>query len=172
MDCIHNFTGNRNRMLSSVLQGRGNEDVKKNNMLEILICLFCIVFLFYIMVILPILMLFCDTPIMAHAEDNPYGTPFQAESTAYCHGEITASGNPVREGIVAARKEWIGQTAILYVDDAGKIGELIGIYEILDTGGDERIKNGDCIDIYMQDRNKCLEWGRKKIWVQIVDAKG
>jgi 3D (Asp-Asp-Asp) domain-containing protein len=128
---------------------------------------------FYITVIFPLLVIYVsDNPIVARAEDNPYGTPFKIESTAYCYGEITASGQAVREGIAAGRKEWMGLTAILYTDDNGKVGDIIGIYEILDTGGDERIKNGTCIDIYMLDYDDCREWGRKNVWIQIVDAKG
>ncbi|WMC91223.1 hypothetical protein [Kineothrix sp. MB12-C1] len=130
------------------------------------------ILLFIITVILPILCVIYDKPLVARAEDNPYGTPFQIESTAYCYGEITASGQAVREGIAAGRKEWIGLTAIVYTDDSGEVGELIGIYEILDTGGDERIQDGRCIDIYIPDYKEAISYGRKTVWMQLVDAKG
>lgn len=131
--------------------------------------------IFLIVPVLIMLLLSClsgNTIFLCAAEDNPYGTPCRIESTAYCHGEVTASGHKVRECIAAGRREWIGQTAILYADDNGSIGELIGIYEVLDTGGDERIKDGSCIDIYMSDYAAAKEYGRRDVWVQIVDAKG
>lgn len=130
------------------------------------------ILLFIITVVLPILCIIYDKPLVARAEDNPYGSPFKIESTAYCYGEITASGQAVREGIAAGRKDWIGLTAIVYTDDNGEVGELLGIYEILDTGGDYRIKEGKCIDIYMMDKQDCIEWGRRNVWIQLVDAKG
>ncbi|WP_342756782.1 hypothetical protein [Kineothrix sedimenti] len=145
--------------------------MKKNNR-ETAFWISMMILLFIITVVLPILCVIYDKPLTAHAEDNPYGAPFKIESTAYCYGEITASGQAVREGIAAGRKEWIGLTAILYKDDNGKVGDFIGIYEILDTGGDERIKSGTCIDIYMPDYDDCREWGRKNVWVQLVDAVG
>lgn len=131
--------------------------------------------IFLIVPMLIMLLLAClsgNTIFLCAAEDNPYGTPCRIESTAYCHGEVTASGHKVREGIAAGRREWIGQTAIVYADDNGSIGELIGIYEVLDTGGDARIQNGECIDIYMPDYAAAKEYGRRDVWVQIVDAKG
>lgn len=121
--------------------------------------------------LLVLLCMLCGSPVRA-SEDTTCTAPLQMECTAYCYGEITASGQPVREGIAAAKKEWIGLTAILYEDEEGSIGDIIGIYELLDTGGDERIKAGECIDLYIPDKEACLEWGRRKVWVQLVDACG
>lgn len=98
--------------------------------------------------------------------------PFCIESTAYWEGKVTASGAKVREGICAGRKEWRGLTCIIYADDGGEKGEYIGIYEILDTGSDSRLKDGTCIDLYMENEDDCWEWGRRKVWIQLVDAKG
>lgn len=94
------------------------------------------------------------------------------EATAYCYGTTTASGKPVREGYAAMAKGYIGKTAIVYEDFDGKPGDLIGIYEIEDTGGDERIKEGRCIDIYIPDYDSCIEFGRQNVIVFIIDAKG
>ena len=99
--------------------------------------------------------------------------PFLIESTAYCYGETTADGSKVHPGIVAARKEWLGLTAILYkVKPDGSIGEIIGLYEIKDTGGDYRIKNGTCIDIYIPDEDACIEYGRQQVYIQLIAAEG
>lgn len=106
--------------------------------------------------------------------NNRYPTePFRAESTAYCYGEITKDGSRVRPGIAAAKEEWLGLTAILYeVNPDGSIGAVKGIYEIKDTGGDYRIQNGTCIDIYIPDEEQAKEYGRQQVYVQLVDAQG
>lgn len=98
--------------------------------------------------------------------------PFTIESTAYCYGKYTKDGSKVREGIISAKEEWIGKGAIIYEDNNGKPGDVIGIYEIKDTGGDYRIKNGSCIDIYLPSESACKRWGRRNVFIQIVDAKG
>lgn len=108
----------------------------------------------------------------AAAAEEADGTLFQIESTAYYEGEVTASGQKVRKGICAGRKEWLGLTCIIYADDNGEPGDYIGIYEMLDTGSDSRIREGKCIDIYMPEKETCLEWGRRKVWVQLVEADG
>lgn len=110
--------------------------------------------------------------------------PFKIYTTAYYYGEITASGYPVREGIAAGKKEWMGLTAIIYkYDPDGSIGEVLGIYEILDTGfggdadgdGIGSIQEGKVIDIYFPTLDGCKEWMKAtngKVYIQLVDAKG
>ena len=61
-----------------------------------------------------------------------------------CPGRITASGDEVREGIIAASKEHMGQRAEVYLKD----GRLLGLYECLDTGGNPGIQNGHVIDVW------------------------
>ena len=61
-----------------------------------------------------------------------------------CPGTITASGEPVREGIIAASKEHMGQRAEVYLKD----GRLLGLYQCLDTGGNPGIQNGHVIDVW------------------------
>lgn len=115
----------------------------------------------------------CQWTSPARAEESYPEDPFLIESTAYCHGEITADGSRVREGIAAAKKEWMGLTAILYeVQEDGTIGPLIGFYEIKDTGGDYRIKDGTCIDIYMPEEEECIRYGRQQVYIQLVYAVG
>lgn len=106
-------------------------------------------------------------PLQSNAEEV-YREPVRMEATAYDYGKLTAAGVPVREGICAGKREWIGKTAVIYNNQM----ELIGIYEILDTGGDERIRNGTCLDIYIPDEQRCKEWGRQTVYVQILEAAG
>lgn len=61
-----------------------------------------------------------------------------------CKGRITASGEPIREGIIAASADRLGQRAEVYLQD----GTLLGLYECLDTGGNPDIKSGHVIDVW------------------------
>ena len=103
-------------------------------------------------------------------EYEPYSDAIRLdiEATAYCYGTTTASGKQVREGIAAMAKEYMGKTAIVYSEDF----ELIGIYEVEDTGGDDRIKNGQCIDIYIPSHEEAIQFGRQNVIVYLLDAKG
>jgi len=101
-------------------------------------------------------------------EPYPDAIRLDIEATAYCYGETTASGKRVREGMAAMAKEYMGKTAIVYTPDF----ELIGIYEVEDTGGDYRIKNGQCIDSFMKDYESAITFGRQDVIVYLMDAKG
>ena len=95
------------------------------------------------------------------------------EATAYCYGTTTYSGKAVREGMAAMSKRYLGMTAIVYeADENGNPLDYIGTYEIEDTGGDERIKNGNCIDIFMSSREECINFGRRNVVVYLIEAKG
>lgn len=61
-----------------------------------------------------------------------------------CKGRITASGEEVREGIIAASKDHMGDYAEVYLMD----GTLLGLYQCLDTGGNPGIQNGHVIDVW------------------------
>lgn len=91
--------------------------------------------------------------------------PTKIRCTCYTstEGSVTASGESVREGIVAGKREWLGKLAVLYDMDMN----FIGIYEFKDTGagidtdGDgkgDSIKNGKSIDIYRDTLSGCKEW--------------
>lgn len=108
-------------------------------------------------------------------EFNPYPDAIEKhiEATAYCYGEITCTGKKVREGYAAMSKRYLGMTAVVYeADENGEARDYIGTYEIEDTGGDERIRNGNCIDIYIPDYDKAVEFGRKQVVVYLIKAKG
>lgn len=96
---------------------------------------------------------------------------FCVEATAYCTGTTTATGCKVRQGIIAGKPEWFGKVAAVYKCEDGKIGEFIGYYECLDTGG-EAIKNGRVIDIYNPSLDWCLQFGRQKVFITLIDGEG
>ena len=112
------------------------------------------------------------------------GEPFKMYTTAYHHGDITASGVPVRRGICAVKREWMGLTAIVYeYKPDGSMGDMIGIWECLDTGfggdadgdGVGSIEAGKVIDMYFPTLEECQEWMKQtggKVYVQLVDAEG
>lgn len=108
-------------------------------------------------------------------EMNPYPDAIEKhiEATAYCYGTTTCTGKKVREGYAAMSKRYLGMTAVVYeADDNGEPLDYIGIYEIEDTGGDERIKNGNCIDIFMNSYEEAIQFGRKQVVVYLIEAKG
>lgn len=116
-------------------------------------------------------------------EPNPY-EPFIVECSAYCYnGRCTASGKPTIEGVtIAGKREWLGRTAVLYeINDDGGIGEFIGYREFTDTGygkdstlypGYGTIQTGECVDLYFDGRQTALEWGRRKIYIQVINGCG
>lgn len=120
---------------------------------------------------------------VAEAQPNPY-EPFIVECSAYCYnGRCTATGKPTIEGVtIAGKKEWLGRTAVLYeVNDDGGIGEFIGYREFTDTGygkdstlypGYGTIQTGECVDLYFDDEQRALEWGRRKIYIQVINGCG
>lgn len=132
----------------------------------------------HLFVILAIVFLF---PFNANAKEPD--DPFKINTTAYCCGTTTCTGVPVREGICAVKKEWIGKTALIYANNDGEIGELLGIYECLDTGfgadsdgdGIGSIQEGKLIDVYFPTYEQCKEWMKLtggKVFVQLVDVEG
>ncbi len=102
--------------------------------------------------------------------------PFVVECTAYCDEGFTASGKPTVEGqTIAGAREWLGCMAVLYkVDEDGGIGEYIGTYQFTDTGYgiDGDILRGETVDIFMEDEDACWEWGRRNVYVQVIDGEG
>ncbi len=110
--------------------------------------------------------------------------PVLIESTAYYnkYNQPCKDGSwPVAGLTIAGRKEWLGKTCLVYeTEEDGSIGSLLGIYEFRDTGfgndldqdGIGSIEAGTCIDIYMDTYEECMNWGRRMVWIQIIDAKG
>jgi len=120
------------------------------------------------------------------ASQNPYGEPFQIRATCYTWtGNKCANGRyPVQGLTVAGKDEWLGKTAIIYsVTEDGTIGELIGIYEFMDTGYGMDVSDSDkgtielgkSIDVYQDTLSECWDWISEYgdyVYIQIVDAKG
>lgn len=98
----------------------------------------------------------------------------------YPPGSITASGSEVREGIVAAKREWMDALVILYDTDMN----FIGYFEVKDTGfgidkdgdGIGSIQEGTSIDVFRSSQSRCKEWVNMYgdyCYVQVIpDAEG
>lgn len=91
--------------------------------------------------------------------------PTKIRCTCYTakEGSVTASGEEVREGIIAGKRAWMGKKAILYDMNL----KIIGIYEFKDTGagidtdGDgkgDSIKIGKSVDVYRNTLTRCNDW--------------
>ncbi len=89
--------------------------------------------------------------------------------TGYCDYGYTKSGEYVREGIIAGKKEWLGRTCNLYrVNEDKSIGELIGSYEFLDTGYGIKTKTangvqgslklGKSVDVWHPTEESIWDW--------------
>ena len=98
----------------------------------------------------------------------------------YPEGIITASGSEVREGIIAAKKEWMDALIVLYDMDMN----FIGYFEVKDTGfgidkdgdGVGSIQEGTSLDVFRSSLERCYDWIERYgdyCYVQIItDAEG
>lgn len=115
--------------------------------------------------------------MIAHAAEIEEVAPVQPEykkmqATAYCLTGKRCDGGAVRRGIASAAPEYYGMAAAVYINDDGKPGEFLGWYEILDTGGNEGIRNGSVLDIWMPTYEECIQFGRKDVLVVFVEGVG
>lgn len=109
-------------------------------------------------------------------------------STAYydAYNQDSASGRPLYAGhSVAGMEEWLGRSVNVYgVNADGSVGEFLGTYTFDDTGYGRStgygvskvldgvnigtIENGTCIDIYMDTRDECMDYGERDIYIQFI----
>ncbi len=110
--------------------------------------------------------------------------------TCYTHtGNPCRNGKMPREGICAYQEQYLGWLAIVYADNNGKPGEIIGYYEIYDTGyGSETdvinpktgknygsLEIGTSIDIFQESLGDCydfIETYGDSCFIQLVYAEG
>ena len=102
----------------------------------------------------------------AHTETT--GTYIRMKATAYCLNGTTATQTKTRPGICAGKREWFGKYAVVYADNNGEIGDLIGVYRVEDTGG-ESIRSGRVLDIWMPTEEECFQFGRRDVHVFILE---
>ena len=126
-------------------------------------------------------------PILAEAKEPELK---RVDMTCYTHtGNPCRNGKMPREGICAYQEQYLGWLAIVYEDNNGKPGEIIGYYEIYDTGyGIETdvinpktgenygsLELGTSIDIFQESLEECYEFIEEHgdtAFIQIVYAEG
>ena len=126
-------------------------------------------------------------PILAEAKEPELK---HVKMTCYTHtGNPCRNGKMPRKGICAYQEQYIGWLAIVYEDNNGKPGEIIGYYEIYDTGyGSETdvvnpytdenygsLELGTSIDIFQDSLEECykfIEEHGDTAFIQIVYAEG
>jgi 3D (Asp-Asp-Asp) domain-containing protein len=99
------------------------------------------------------------TPLGAMAP----GERLRYVATAYCKGQITASGVKVRAGIAAGDPALLPQGSVIAVD--GVPDKLKGIYTVLDTG--PKIK-GRRLDLYMWSCHEALDFGKRPVEITVL----
>lgn len=87
------------------------------------------------------------------------GTHMVVESTSYCQGSVTATGTKARWGVIAVDPNIIPFGTKVYIPQFDKV------FIAEDTGG--AIK-GNKIDIFMEDSNDAINWGRRNIDIYIL----
>lgn len=97
-------------------------------------------------------------------------------ATAYAPtGNLTYTETVPRFGVAAGKKDWLGKTAIVWFDDgdgAIKPENYYSTFVFEDLGGSKAIRNGYVIDIFMESEETAIQFGSKKVIVQIVESEG
>src|SRR5262245_1873130 len=86
-------------------------------------------------------------------------------ATAYCTGTTTATGSPVKAGVVAADPRLLTLGSVISV--GGLDERHNGTYTVLDTG--PKI-TGRRIDIYIRDCREAVRFGRRDALVTVLKA--
>lgn len=105
----------------------------------------------------------------------------KAHATAYCQSGTMASGQQTRDGVCAGMRDYLGCVIVVYqrLPD-GSIGDYLGMWECLDTGGTDGLKNGTVVDIWQQDLESCQKFMdlvyedgcQGKVYIQVIEGKG
>jgi 3D (Asp-Asp-Asp) domain-containing protein len=97
----------------------------------------------------------------ASAVPSP-GAKLRFTATAYCKGEITASGVRPRTGVAAADPTLLPVGSVIQVVD---VPPYTGIYTIMDTGP---MVLGRHIDVYMWSCTEAVKFGRRSVEVMVL----
>jgi 3D (Asp-Asp-Asp) domain-containing protein len=85
-------------------------------------------------------------------------------ATAYSLKGLTASGERVRPGVIAADPRVLPLGTVVHI----RAGRYTGNYTVLDTGG--RIK-GRKVDIYMPTYKEAKKFGRQRVKIRVISRK-
>ncbi|HEY7914839.1 MAG TPA: 3D domain-containing protein [Blastocatellia bacterium] len=102
-----------------------------------------------------------DTNKGVRATDYGDSELLDFHATAYCLKGITASGAPVRPGIIAADPRVLPLGTVVHI----RAGKYTGTYTVLDTGS--RIK-GRVVDVYVPNYRAAKEFGRRQVKIKVI----
>lgn len=86
-------------------------------------------------------------------------------ATAYCKGQTTASGVPVRAGIAAADPRVLPLGSIIRIGGEAVNEKYHGVYSVLDTGP---LIKGRRLDLYIWSCYEALDFGRRGVEVTVL----
>ncbi len=97
------------------------------------------------------------------------------KATAYCYnsGQTATQTIPMEGRTLAGKREWFGKTAYIWEDKGNGIEpeNFIGCFQVEDTGS-EPIRNGYVVDVFIEDYDRAIEFGCKKVFVLLIEAEG
>jgi 3D (Asp-Asp-Asp) domain-containing protein len=91
------------------------------------------------------------------------GTRLRFKASAYCRGDVTASGVSVRTGIAAADPELLPVGSVVQVVKAGE--KYDGVYTVMDTGP---IVKGRRLDLYMWNCDEAVRFGMRPVQLFVL----
>ena len=91
------------------------------------------------------------------------GARLQFSATAYCKGQITASGVRPRTGVAAADPSLLPVGSVLNVSTGD--AKYTGVYTVMDTGPEVK---GRELDLYIWSCNEALVFGRRPVQVTVL----
>ena len=102
--------------------------------------------------------------LLAEEKTDPGpGARLRFETSAYCTGDVTASGLSPRSGIAAADPEVLPAGSVIQVARLGALWD--GIYTIMDTGP---IVQGRKLDLYTRSCDEATRFGRRAASVFVL----
>ena len=90
-------------------------------------------------------------------------------------GNLTYSETVPRVGVAAGKKEWLGKVAFCYFNDGDGVIKPQNYFMILsfeDLGGTEAIAEGRVIDVFLNTKEEAIQFGFKKVIIQIIESEG
>ncbi len=98
------------------------------------------------------------------------------KATAYCLDKnLTAMETKPRYGVIAGKREWLGKTCIVWLDDGDgqiKAENYYGTFVFEDVGGSDAIKKGYVIDVWIEGYENAKNFGCKNMIIQILESEG
>jgi 3D (Asp-Asp-Asp) domain-containing protein len=101
-------------------------------------------------------------PAPATAPPAPAAAPVRFTATAYCLTGLTATGDPVSKGVVAADPAVLPLGTVIRISGAASYD---GTYRVLDTGANIRRHR---VDLFVPDCGAARRFGRRPVHVTIV----